>query len=201
MYCVFWGVWDKDIIGDEASYAFRSVGYLDYLGTNSQTQPVEWYKGGELPFGPSCLFTTTRRLLLSFKMYFLKFLEILCGRAVAVRYFWFVVGCFYLFDCKYFISVAGSWVFWRRLFFSLNNGLIGISRTALMEPVLIFLILVNIYSFFRFRENKNWWWVFGLTLGLAFLAKYTAIFLIPIYFIYLILFERKTFFPSGRSPV
>ncbi|MEK7478795.1 MAG: glycosyltransferase family 39 protein, partial [Patescibacteria group bacterium] len=80
------------------------------------------------------------------------------------------------------------------LVFSLNNGLIGISRTALMEPVLIFLILANIYSFFRFRENKNWWWVFGLTLGLAFLAKYTAIFLIPIYFIYLILFERKTFF-------
>jgi hypothetical protein len=43
------------------------------------------------------------------------------------------------------------------------------------------------------EENKNWWWIFGATLGLALLTKYTAIFLIPLYFIYLILFERKLF--------
>ena len=46
----FWGVWNQDIFGDEAADAFRSIGYIDYLGTNFQTQPIDWYKTGPLPW-------------------------------------------------------------------------------------------------------------------------------------------------------
>lgn len=190
----FWGAWDKDIIGDEASYAFRSVGYLDYLGTNSQTQPVEWYKGTELPFWTKLSFHDHPPLTFIIQNVFFKVFgdSLWSARLPSAVFGSLSVILIYLIAN---ILFGGQFLgLLAALVFSLNNGLIGISRTALMEPVLIFLILANIYSFFRFRENKNWWWVFGLTLGLAFLAKYTAIFLIPIYFIYLILFERKTFF-------
>ena len=46
----FWGVWDQDLFGDEAADAFRSIGYVDYLGTSFQTQPVDWYKYQLLPW-------------------------------------------------------------------------------------------------------------------------------------------------------
>src|SRR3989344_9319669 len=45
-----WNAQHQDLFGDEAAYAFRSVGYLDYLGTNFQTQPVDWYQDSELPW-------------------------------------------------------------------------------------------------------------------------------------------------------
>src|SRR3989344_1460103 len=52
----FWNVWNLDIVGDEAADAFRSVGYIDYLGTNFQTQPIDWYKTGPLPWWTSLSF-------------------------------------------------------------------------------------------------------------------------------------------------
>jgi len=32
-----------DMEGDQAHYAFRSVGYMDYLGSETQTTPLQWF--------------------------------------------------------------------------------------------------------------------------------------------------------------
>src|SRR3989338_11207420 len=45
-----WNAGNIDILGDEAADSFRSIGYLDYLGTNFQTQPIDWYKNVALPW-------------------------------------------------------------------------------------------------------------------------------------------------------
>ncbi|MDO8443251.1 MAG: glycosyltransferase family 39 protein [bacterium] len=275
----FWGVWDKDMIGDEAAYSFRSVGYLDYLGTSSQTQPVEWYKGAELPFWTKLSFHDHPPLTFIIQNVFFRIfgdslwsarLPSAVFGSLSVIFIYLIANIlFSLAKCPdvcgkdggeenpsvalakggWFLKFDGKFIgLLAALIFSLNNGLIGISRTALMEPILLFLILANIYSFLclvknfelkdssfchsrssichpranearpgdpfldsRFRgndrgdkndnsrsliiqsKNQNWWWIFGATLGLSLLTKYTAIFLIPLYFIYLIFFERKLF--------
>ena len=45
-----WGIGDRDFFGDEGADAFRGVGYVDYLGTSFQTQPIDWYKSQALPW-------------------------------------------------------------------------------------------------------------------------------------------------------
>jgi 4-amino-4-deoxy-L-arabinose transferase-like glycosyltransferase len=193
----FWGVWDKDMIGDEAAYSFRSAGYLDYLGTSSQTQPVEWYKGTELPFWTKLSFHDHPPLTFVVQNVFFRIFgdSLWSARLPSAIFGSLSAILIYLIANILFGSAFLGLL--AALLFGLNNGLIAISRTALMEPVLLFFVLANIYSFFRAKENKNWWWIFGVTLGLAFLAKYTAIFLIPLYFVYFILFERKSFKAGG----
>ena len=45
-----WGAGNYDLFGDEAVDAFRGVGYIDFLGTSFQTQPIDWYKDTVLPW-------------------------------------------------------------------------------------------------------------------------------------------------------
>ena len=209
----FWGVWDKDMIGDEAAYSFRSVGYLDYLGTSSQTQPVEWYKGAELPFWTKLSFHDHPPLTFIIQNVFFKiFGDSLWSARLPSALFGSLSVIFIYLIVSILFSGTGLGLL-AAFLFSINNGLIEITRTALMEPILLFLILVNIYSFLRLvitpirsdiegkrlpvgrqgNPGLSWWLFFGLTLGLAFLTKYTAIFLPPLYFVYLVLFERKIF--------
>lgn len=224
----FWGVWDKDMIGDESAYAFRSVGYLDYLGTSSQTQPIEWYKDGKLPFWTKLSFHDHPPLTFIVQNIFFRIFgdSLWSARLPSAIFGSLSVIFIYLIANILFGSAPLGLL--TAFLFSINNALISISRTALMEPALLFLILANIYSFLRVinvskfqnyllchstssvchpRANEvrpgdpglGWWWTFGVTLGLCFLTKYTAIFLIPIYFIYVIIYERKLFSAKDGS--
>jgi len=84
--------------------------------------------------------------------------------------------------------------------FSISLVHIWVSRSSLFESVQIFFILLNIYYFFRIARNSipparqslngggsrsKDYLMFGLTLGLSFLTKYTSFFLIPVYVFYL----------------
>jgi len=46
----FWGLSSTEIFHDEGAYAFRSIGYLDYLNNDDQTTPIQWFKNSQLPF-------------------------------------------------------------------------------------------------------------------------------------------------------
>jgi 4-amino-4-deoxy-L-arabinose transferase-like glycosyltransferase len=67
-------------------------------------------------------------------------------------------------------------------------------------PVLLFWAL-GVYVFWQtMRSGKTWlWYVLGVTFGLALLSKYTAILMIPCFFIYLVLTDDrrwlKTIYP------
>src|SRR3989344_2226941 len=38
----FWGLGSAEIFHDEGLYAFRSIGYFDYIQNDTQTTPVQW---------------------------------------------------------------------------------------------------------------------------------------------------------------
>jgi len=76
-------------------------------------------------------------------------------------------------------------------------NMVWVSRVSIIEAILVPLILLNIYCFLKFIENKNWWWMFGGTLGLLLLTKYTSIFLVLLYITYLAL-EKRSYFKSKK---
>src|SRR3989338_6676715 len=40
---IFFRLTRADMLGDDATYALRSIGYFDYLASAEQTTPVQWF--------------------------------------------------------------------------------------------------------------------------------------------------------------
>ncbi len=201
----FWGIGHTDILGDEAAQAFRSVGYLDYLGTNFQTQPVDWFKDGDLPRWTLLSFHDDPPLFFLIQHIFFRIFgdSLLIARLPAVLAGTFSTWLIYLISRKILsVRKAGSFLQYDQIgniesisllaagIFAIEPATVGIFRTSLLEPVLIFFILLNLHHFLLFLENRRQWLMFGLTFGLVALTKYTGIFLLPAYFSYLALYNR-----------
>jgi len=177
----FWGVWNQDIFGDEAADAFRSIGYIDYLGTNFQTQPIDWYKTGQLPWWTKLSFHDFPPMAMIIQNIFFRIFgdSLTVARLPAVVLGTISVYLFYLIIRKLFfdekLALLGGFLF------AINGAMVWIFRTSILEPVLLFFLILNIYSFLLFLENKKYWWFFGGTLGFIALTKYTGIFIVPVY--------------------
>lgn len=184
------------MFGDEAVDAFRAIGYLDYLGTSFQTQPIDWYKDQSLPFWTKLSFHDFPPLAMIIQNIFFRLFgdSLLIARLPAILLGTASVFLIYLITRMLFKeSVALLAAF----LFSINSVMVWIFRTSLLEPILLFFILLNIYFFFKFLNNHRYWWLFGITLGLVALTKYTGIFLLPVYIIYLFI-QKTALFKNWR---
>ena len=180
----FWGAGNYDLFGDEAVDAFRGIGYIDFLGTSFQTQPIDWYQDSALPRWTKLSFHDFPPLAMIIQNIFFRIFEdsILTARLPAIFLGTLSVFFIYLIIKKFFNE---KMALLAALLMAINSVMIWISRTSLLEPILIFFILFSIYAFFKFMENKRYWWFFGISLGLVALTKYTGAFLVPVYLIYL----------------
>src|SRR3989344_619393 len=245
----FWNVWNQDLFGDEAADAFRAIGYVDYLGTSFQTQPIDWYnpvtRSGTatsypLPIEQQCAqekdiltkifdFITRRceersaRFGAGYKnqplpwwtklsfhdfpplgMLIMNFFFQLFGDSLLVARLPAIIAgvlsvyLLYLIVKKLFKDE--NLALFSALFFAINGALVWVFRISILEPILLFFILLNIYFFLQFLENKRKWRLFGITLGLVALTKYTGVFLVPVYFSYLILGSISGFRESKGFP-
>jgi len=204
----FWRLGSSELAFDEGLDSFRSIGYVDFLDSAAQTTPLQWVSDNPLPWW----------LYLSFHdhppLYFLiqHFSFLILGENLwAARLPSAVAGLasvflFYFIGHRLFLRLTAiknkktEYFFFgfppeeaaalgAALLAAVSMALTSTSRLAMQESVLFFFILLNIYFFLRFLENaKSWPW-FGLTLGLVLLTKYTGIFLVPAYFIYLAVFN------------
>ncbi len=186
----FWGIWNQDILGDEAADAFRAVGYIDYLGTNFQTQPIDWYKNQPLPFWTKLSFHDLPPLAILIEHWFFKIFgdSLLVARLPAAILGTFSALLIFWIAKEFFgepIAILSAAIF------GVGGGMVWIFRTSLLEPFLLFFIFLNIWAFLQFLKKPKLWWWFGLTLGMVALTKYTGFFLVPLYFAYLLVQERK----------
>ena len=187
-----WGIGNRDLFGDEGVDAFRGVGYIDYLGTSFQTQPIDWYKNTILPRWTKLSFHDFPPLAMVVQHGFFAVFgdSLLVARLPAIILGTLAAGLAYLITRRFFeekIALLAAFLF------SINSVMVWIFRTSILEPILLFFILLNIYSLFLFLENKKYWWFFGGTLGLVALTKYTGIFIVPAYLFYLLFFNRYLF--------
>lgn len=217
-----WGIGNRDFFGDEGVDAFRGVGYVDYLGTSFQTQPIDWYKNSVLPWWTALSFHDFPPLAMAIQHAFFAVFgdSVLVARLPAVILGVLSALLIYLIVRRFLdenIALLAGFLF------SINSVMVWISRTAILEPILLFLILLNIYCFFRFiddrskttndnpnlsrfyrglsmrSEQKNWI-LFGGTLGLVALTKYTGVFLLPVYLSY---FSYKSYWSDkpDKTPI
>ncbi|MDP3999646.1 MAG: glycosyltransferase family 39 protein [bacterium] len=201
-----WGLGSAEFFHDEGFKAFRSIDYLDYIQNDDQTTPVQWFKDApSLPWWTSLSFHDHPPLFFLIQNAFFKIfgISLFAARLPSAIAGTLSVYLLYLISKKTFFTKGAipvgrqeknTWlVFLPPLLLAVNLLHLWISRASLMESVQIFFILWNIYAFFRFLENRQKWKLFGLTLGLSFLTKYTSAFLLPVYAIYLLIFRREVF--------
>ncbi len=189
----FWGLGSAEIFHDEGFYAFRSIGYLDYIQNDSQTTPIQWFANTALPWWTNLsfhdhppLFFLVQHLFFALfgdSLFFARLPSALAGIASIVLIF--LIGRRVFKDERAGLLMA--------LLLGINHIHSWISRSALMESVQILAALACLYLFLLFLEDaKKWFWV-GALLGISFLIKYTSIFLVPVFAVILLMKYRQLF--------
>ena len=178
-----------DVINDEVIFAFRSIGYIDFFSSPYQTTPWEWFS--EIPIWAHFSFHDAPPLVFLIQHLFF----ILFGQSILVLRLPFVLAgiasiyLLYLIGKQIFNSQVGIIA---SLLLAVSSYHVWISRTGLQESIVIFLSLLAFYLFLQAQET-NRYWLWGICLGLAMLAKYTAFILLPIFVVHLLFFQRSVF--------
>ena len=181
-----------DMLGDDAHYAFRALGYFDYLASENQTTPVQWFDFR--PWWSLLSFHDHPPLFFFIQHLFFS----LFGWSVAVARLTSV-----------FAALGASLVlfFWGRkianssaagllavAFTALNSYFIWMGRVGLLEALMTFFLLVALYWLHEGLESDSKFLIWaGLGFGLAFLSKYTMLFALPGTLVYLLLAKRSIF--------
>jgi len=191
----FWGLGSAEIFHDEGLYAFRSVGYIDYIQNDDQSTPVQWFRDTVLPWWTNLSFHDAPPVFFIVQKIFFDFFgdSLFAARLPSALAGILAIWLIYLI-VKQIFSAGNGYSFGGKkeylgllaaFLLAINHIHIWISRSSLIESLLIAAILLNIYCFFRFLEDRKKWVFFGITFGLVFLTKYIGIFLLPVYIIYL----------------
>lgn len=191
-----WGLGAGELAFDEGLYAFRSIGYLDYLESAAQPTPIQWL--ADVPALPSWLklsFHDHPPLLFVVQHGFFRVLgdslfaarlpSALAGTASMFLFFLIVRALARKLGLagRERLGLPGDEIagLAAALLASVSFALVWVSRTAMLEALLIFLVLLNLYLFLRFLDQPRRWLAFGAMFGLALLTKYVGVFLIPAY--------------------
>lgn len=183
-----------DLVGDESINSFRALGYLDSFATIGQDTSIDWFEDSpwwiKLSFHdhPPLSFILNNIFLNSFgpTPFVARMVSAISGILSAL--FIYFIGK-KLFNQNIGLVAA--------IIFSINNFAVWIGRTGLQESLLIFLSLASLYYFIKAFEERNYLFLSSLFFGLAILTKYTAIFLLP-FFIVFILFKKRGWFKSKK---
>lgn len=187
----FWGLGSAEIFHDEGLYAFRSIGYFDFIQNDEQSTPVQWFKNMALPWWTNLSFHDAPAGFFIIQKISFDFFgdSLFAARLPSALAGILAIWLIYLLAKKFlrneYLGLLTAFLL------AINHIHIWISRSSLIESLLITAVLLNIYCFFRFLEDKKRWVSFGLTLGLCFLIKYNGFFLIPIYAAYLLIYHRN----------
>lgn len=184
-----WNVAQVDLTGDEALYSFRALGYFDYLASAEQTTPIQWL--GDIPWwanlsfhdGPPLVFALQRVFFLIFgdNPWGAKLPFVLAGVLT--------LGLVYLISRELYARRAG--------YIALGLGAVlafstWVADIGYLESIAILWIALSLWLWIRYiklgEKKYVYWW--GLVLGLALLTKYTALFLVPVFISYILIYRR-----------
>jgi len=178
-----------DIQHDDATYSFRSLGYFDYMDSNVQTSPISWFD--EIPWWGKLSFHDHPPLV--FAVQFL-FFNLFGNSLFTARLPFALLGIatiyiFYLLIKKLFknedIALLSAFVL------AVSSYHAWISRIGYLEIFVIFFSVLTFYLFLEALQNHKKFLLFGVSLGLAALTKYTSIFILPVVIVYLLIKNKK----------
>ncbi|MBI4114673.1 MAG: glycosyltransferase family 39 protein [Candidatus Niyogibacteria bacterium] len=185
----FWNLSGPDMIFDDVLYAFRSIGYIDYVAaTNKQSTPVSWF--AEPQWWQYISFHDAPPLVFAIQWIFFK----IGGQSIFVARIPFIlIGLLSIF----FIYLLGKQIgnaivgLASASVLAVMNYSIWISRIGLLDGFLVLWIILSFYFFIKAQKNpQNYMW-WGIMLGLGILTKYTFLFMGPVFLIALLWWQRS----------
>lgn len=197
---IFTGLTRADIQHDDATYSFRSVGYLDFMNSDKrQTTPIQWFD--EIPWWGSLSFHDHPPLVFVIQYFFFNLFGIstfVARLPFALAGMGSVVALYFL-GKELYTEKVGLLSSFLLAIFSYHTWA---SKIGYLEGFSTLLIILTLYFFIKGLKNKIFLYPFALALGLTILTKYTVAFILPVIFIYLLLRKRallknKTLYLAG----
>ena len=186
----FWNLGQHDVATDEATYMVRGIGMLDFNSGILQPTPLEWVE--RTPWWMYLSFHDHPPLVFLMERIFFGIFgeDVLVGRIPPLLAGLASILFVFLIAERIFSRKAGML---SALIFAFTTNHVWISRIALQESLVIALMLAALYVFLLALDDKRKLIHAGVLLGFAFLAKYTAVILIPIFLTVLLLRTRRYF--------
>ena len=180
-----------DIAGDDALYAMRSIGWVDYVAaTNRQSTPVSWF--AEKQWWQGLSFHDAPPLVFAVQWIFFK----LGGdNPWAARLPFVLAGMLAI--LAIFLAgrqLAGAWAgLASAAALGIMNYAVFASRTGVLDGFLVLWIALACFFFLKAERrpiNYLWW---GAALGAGLLTKYTFVFVLPVFLFVMLLWRRPDF--------
>ena len=192
---IFFRLTRPDMMSDDAHYSFRSIFYLDFLASQKQTVPLQWF--GEIPAWSKLSFHDAPPMVFFIQHAFFKTFGV---NAFAAKLPFALAGMIslvlvFLFAKDLYSPATGLFA---ALFLTVNNYFIWISRVGYLEGITLCFIFASLYFLIKSKPNVNYIFLSAVFLGFAFLSKYTSFYLIPFFLVY-IFWQRRDLITGGHK--
>lgn len=190
IFLIFFHLGRPDMLSDDGHYAFRSLGYFDYLGSEIQTTPVQWFD--HRPAWSYLSFHDHPPLY-----FFLQHMafKIFGGSVVVSRF----VSAFSAALSLVLIYFTGKAISGPRLgllsmgALAINSYFLWMGRIGHLESLLTVFLLAGMLYFVKAPSEPGYFLAGWFFFGLALLTKYSFLYILPGLFFYLILWEHRVF--------
>ena len=189
LFLRLWNITGPDMMGDDAHYSFRALGWFDYVASeNLQSTPVTWFPVAR--WWQHLSFHDHPPLV--FLIQFL-FFSVLGDSLFVARLPFVLAGVFSILA----IFILGKELGGARVgliaaaIIAFSNYDIWLSRFAYLDIWVLLWIILAMYFFIRADKkstNYIFWWV---CLALGMLTKYTFIFTIPVFLLAIFLWRKN----------
>lgn len=176
-----------DMINDASTYAFRSIGYTDILMSDIQTTPLKWF--GYAPSWSKLSFHDAPPLVFLIQHCFFNILgvNLTTARLPFVIFGILTVLVFYFFAKELY---GRKTAFLASLFLAVDAYHTLSSQSGLLEPILLFFVILGLWFFKKGLADSKYLILAGLFFGLSLLCKYLALFL-PLFFLFVVFSDKK----------
>ncbi len=177
-----------DTYTDEAIYAFRSIGLIDYDTSPSQTTPWQWF--GAVPWWAHLSWHDHPLgfFLLQYFAFALFGAGLFAMRLPSVLAGIGSVYLIYLIGRKLWNERAGLIA---ALLLAVQPYHVWVSRVGLQDGFVIFLLLLALWFLLHVKEKPQYWLWLGAATGLSLFTKYTTLIIFPIIALYLFIASHK----------
>ncbi len=186
----FYNISYSDSYNDEVFYAFRSIGLIDYVTSFDQTTPWQWFES--VPWWAHLSMHDHPIFFFVVLHWFIKIfgLSLFAIRLPAVLFGLGTVILVFLISKKLFNRRVATIA---TTLLSVQSYHVWISRVALQDGAAIFFIFLVIWLWlFSIEKKKLWLWIiWGASLGLAIITKYTTVIVIPMLLLHALIFGHK----------
>jgi len=186
---IFFRLTRADLQGDDAHYAFRAVGYVDYVSSNLQTTPLQWLNG-QVPWWTKLSFHDHPPLFFLTQHIFFKVLGVSdwVAKFPSALAGWLLIAVVFFIGQELFGTKVGLI---SAAVLALNNYHVWISRVGYLESLMLLMAALSLLFLIQGIKQSKKLLLAGLFLGLAMLTKYTSFLFIPVFLFLALLYKKE----------